>query len=275
VDRPATDWTKLLGRPEAFGALKCTFAAALSGNRRDAVLRDAINILIFGVGASAFHGAIRVAYAIESNHRGELAAALAYWAAYWAPLASPWPVEPDLDGVANWLNAIDTQLQRNESDWRSKAISIDARMHDATQTAAYLFQAGRLRVANRNPGVLLCELALEGARRYVATRDFTILHIATAARAARVLLSWLPKRPDALDPLWHAVAAASISSRMDLDQSPPRAVGMAANWDEILRVARASDDEHVIKLVHAMATQNAVAPDPAWLQAAAAAVKEA
>ena len=34
-----------------------------------------------GIGAAAFHGAIRTAYALESASRTELAHALAYWAA--------------------------------------------------------------------------------------------------------------------------------------------------------------------------------------------------
>jgi hypothetical protein len=271
VPRIVSDWTTLLGQAEAFDALRCTFAASLSVKGRDFVLRDALAFLITGVGASAFHGAIRVAYAIEANHLDELAAALSYWASRWTALTPPQAVEPDFDDVADWLRAIDLKLYGLESARCTRPVSIDARMHDATQMAVYSLNAGRLRVVGRNTALLLGELALAAARRYAATRDFTILHVATAARAVRVLLPWLPKQTAALDPLWHAVAAASIAADTAVDLSV--ATGKVTNWDEILVVARASDDEHVIKLVHAMAAQHDAARDPAWLLAAAAAVE--
>ena len=268
------EWPRLLGRAEAFDALRCAFATALSVSGRDFVLRDALALLITGVGASAFHGAIRVAYAIEANHLGELAAALAYWGASWTPLIPPEAVEPDLDDVADWLRAIDLRVECVESAGRSRPASIDARIHYATQTAVYSLNAGRLRVAGRNTAVLLGELALAGATRYAATHDFTILHIATAARAVRVLLPWLPKQIGTLDPMWHAVAAASIAADTPVDLSASKLTGKLADWDEILAVARASYDEHVIKLVHAMVAQHAAAPDPAWRLAAATAIEK-
>ena len=40
-----------------------------------------------GVAAAAFHGLIRTAHAVQSGHAGEVAAALAYWAWRWQPLA--------------------------------------------------------------------------------------------------------------------------------------------------------------------------------------------
>jgi hypothetical protein len=74
--------------------------------------------------------------------------------------------------------------------------------------------------------------------------------------------------------MWHAVAAASIAADTPVDLSASTATGKIADWDEILAVARASYDEHVIKLVHAMAAQYAAAPDPAWRLAAATAIKK-
>jgi hypothetical protein len=271
--RIAADWTTLCGKAEAFDVLRCTFASFLKIHGRDSVLREALPLLITGVGASAFHGAIRVAYAVEASHLGELAAALAYWASRWTLLARPRAVATDLDTVADWLQAIDLGLHGIESDQGSRPLSIDARMNDAAQSAAYSLNAGRLRVIGRDTEVLLSELALAGATRYAATGDFTILHIATAARALRVLLPWLPKQIGALDPLWHAVAAASIAADSAFASSRAKATGKVVSWDEVLIVARASYDEHVIKLVHAMAAQHAAVPDPTWLLAAAAAIE--
>lgn len=271
--KPVSDWPILRGRFDAFEPLRSTFAVALEHEGRDAVLSGALPLLVTGIGAAAFHGAIRVAYAVESRHNGELAAALAYWAARWMPLQPPELVEPDIDNVTVWLDAIDGRKLRDEAGWRWPSASIDERMRSATQTTAYRAESGRLRTCGRNAGLLLAELALAAAARYAATRDFTVLHIATAARAARVLMPWLPKDNAALAPLWHAVAAASLTSDTAWESSGERSVS-ALDWRQVLALARASDHEHVIKLVHAMAVQHAAAPDPGWLQAAAKAVSE-
>ena len=95
--------------------------------------------------------------------------------------------------------------------------------------------------------------------------------MATASRAAQVLAPWLPTQAAAWRPLLHAVAAASISARaMPLQ----RDVSTALTWADVRRAACASDDDHVIKLIHAMSMQHARAPDPVWLDAARAAIQD-
>ena len=269
---PVPDWPVLRGRFEAFEPLRSTFAAALQCDGQDAVLRQVLPLLITGVGAAAFHGAIRVAHAVESGHPGELAAALAYWGARWMPLPPPVSVEPDLDDVTAWLDALDSRLLQDDAGWHSPAPLILQRMQDVTYTAAYRTEAGRLRTAGRSSGLLLAELSRAGAARYAATRNFTVLHIATGARAAQVLAPSLPQDPGALAPLWHAVAAASLASGTASAPRRKRPAGAALDWPQVRALALASDDDHVIKLVHAMAVQHAIAPEPAWLRAAAVAV---
>jgi hypothetical protein len=95
--------------------------------------------------------------------------------------------------------------------------------------------------------------------------------MATASRALRVLARWLPKTPGALAPLLHAVAAANLAARAAplqrvTDHEEP-------GWDTVRRRACASDDDHVIKLVHAAAMQQAESPDAVWLEAARTALR--
>lgn len=272
VQSAVPDWRAVRGRFERFASLWATFAAALTRDGRDVVLREALPDLLSGVGGAAFHGAIRTAHAVESGHDGELAAALAYWAARWMNLAAPAPRGPDIDTVADWLDAMDTRLKQDAAPWQSAAPLIAGRMRDASHTAAYQEGAGRLRSAGRDRAALLHELALCAAARYAATRNFTVLHMATAARAARVLAPWLPRDDAALAPLWHAVAAASLASGV-ATAAPRQALADAGlDWAQLRARARGSDDDHVIKLVHAMASQDALAPHPVWLSAAARAV---
>ena len=269
---PAPDWLALRGRIDGFAALWARFAAMLARNDRDAVLREALPHLLSGVGAAAFHGVIRTAHAVESEHTGELAAALAYWAARWMLLAPPDTVLPDIDKVEDWLDALDARMRQDAPAWRSPAALIAGRMRDATGTTAYRGVAGRLRTAGRDPSALLHDLALCAAARYAATRNFTVLHMATAARAARVLAPWLPADQAALAPLWHAVAAASLASGVATAAPVQAPADTRLGWPELRARGLASDDDHVIKLVHAMTVQDAFAPHPVWLRAAARAV---
>ena len=262
------DWTTQLGRFAAFDALREHFASALAERGRDAVLRASLPVLLLGVGAVAFHGLIRTAHAVESAYEPELAAALAYWAARWLPLEAPPESAAAFASAAEWLDAIDARLQAADAGWAPRGRLIVDRMREATRTAAYRELAGR---GVERPLVALGDLARAAAARYAATRNFTVLHLVTGARAARVLAPWLPRGDAALAPLWHAVAAASLASRVALAPRPRFEVE-PLSWLEVRERARASDDDHVVKLVHAVSSQVAFEPDPVWLAAGRAAV---
>ena len=262
------EWTAQLGRFEAMASLRAHFAAALAQRGRDAVLQASLPALLPGVGAVAFHGLIRTAHAVESGHEAELAEALAYWGARWLPLEVPRKTAAAFASAGEWLDAIDARLRVADAGWAPRGGLIVDRMREATRTAAYRELAGR---QVERPLVALGDLARAAAARYAQTRNFTVLHLVTGARAARVLAPWLPRGEAALAPLWHAVAAASIASRVAGTPRPGFEVE-ALSWVEVRARARASDDDHVIKLVHAASSQVAFEPDPVWLEAARAAV---
>ncbi len=152
----AEDWLALRGQADTFAPLRATFAAALARDGRDAVLRAALPALLPGVAAAAFHGAIRTAHAVEAGHEGELAAALAYWAWRWQPLApaprgTPMPFDEWCERLvaAGETCAFDGSL-------------ISLRMAGAAQSAPYRELAGRLAPAADLPraAVSVCRAAL-------------------------------------------------------------------------------------------------------------------
>jgi len=267
------DWKTLRGHFDDFESLQVHFAAALAERGVDAVLREALPALLDGAAGAAFHGPIRIAHAIESGHDGELAAALAYGCARWQPLPAPGePVERFTDPLA-WLDALDACLLRADPGWRSMAPLISERMQQAALTVAYRQLAGGLAAGEGGLPALLDALARAAAPGYAATANFTVLHMATATRAAQVLSVWVPPDAAAWPALLHAVAAASLSARAVVRPRPRDVADRPLDWSGVCRLARASDDDHVIKLVHAMMVQNARAPDAAWLAAARTAVR--
>lgn len=266
----AVDWRARRGRIDAFAVLRRGFADALARDGRDALLRDVLPALMDGSAGGAFHGPIRVAHAVECGHDGELAAALAYCAARWEPLPAPSRAEGAFTDPAAWLAAIDAHQRRTAPGWRSPAPLISERMRHAARTAAWKALADALVPADDDVPALLAALARAAAARYAAPGNFTVLHMATASRAAQVLAPWLPNDAAAWKPLLHAVAAASIAARA----VPLRHdVSTGLSWADVRAAACASDDDHVIKLVHAMAMQQAIRPDPVWLAAARTAVQ--
>jgi len=268
---PVADWKRLRGRIEQHETLRASFAHAIARDGADAVLRDAVPALVDGVSGAAFHGPIRAAHAVEAGHDGELSAGLAYWAARWEPLPAPGAAAVRIAGASAWLEAIDARRIAFDADWRASAPLISARMQQAAVTPPYIELAGALAVEGAAPQALLLDLAKACAARFAATGNFTVLHMATASRALRVLARWLPTTPGALAPLLHAVAAANLAAR-----AAPLERGTEDDepgWDAVRRHACASDDDHVIKLVHAAAMQQAESPDAVWLEAARTAVR--
>jgi hypothetical protein len=269
--RPVDDWKRLRGRIDQHETLRVSFAHAIARDGADAVLHDAVPALADGVAGAAFHGPIRAAHAVETGHEGELAAGLAYWAARWEPLPRPGAPPVRIAGASAWLDAIDARCVAFDPGWRVSAPLISARMQQAAVTPPYAELAGALDLEGVAPEALLLDLAKACAARYAATGNFTVLHMATASRALRVLARWLTTGRGALAPLLHAVAAAELAARA----APLRRDGSDAEleWDEVRRRACASDDDHVIKLVHAVAMQQAEAPDALWLEAARTALR--
>lgn len=239
-----------LGRPDSGAAWRAHFAARIAELGSPAALREALALLLPGVGAVAFHGLIRTGHAVLAGHDGELAAGLAHWAAHFMPL--PTTDGPPLD-LAEWLQALSI-LPRPAA---LPGALIASRMQVWGDSPGFAAVAGRLRLG---PDTLR-DLALLAARTYAATRNFTVLHLLTASHAMSVLEPWWPA-PE--PPRGFAVAAAAgllasgAAPALALQAPPSRP------WPTLISAACAQDDAHVIKLTHAAWRLGRRWPDPAW-----------
>lgn len=258
------DWCQLRGTADGHAALLAHFQQAVAAQGSDAVLRSALPALLPGVAAAALHGLIRVSHAVQARHPAELAAALAYWAWRWQPLAAP--LAPALAGPALAFDDWRAALVEQAPDWTCEAPLIAIRMDRATASSPYQTLAGRLLPAPD----LLRRLSRFAAERYAATRNFTVLHMLTAARALRLLQPWLPDTDAVAGAVpavvVHAMTAAYLAARLPrraaLPPPPP------CSWPEVLAAAIACDDEHLIKLVHACREEAAFYGEGDYLPAA-------
>ncbi|MFZ2991122.1 questin oxidase family protein [Ideonella sp.] len=234
-----SDWQNACGRMASYAALRAHFAQALAMQGQPAVLRQALPLLWPGLAAAGLHGPIRLAHALQSGHSGELAAALAYWAARWQPL--PVPPRRSALSFADWA----ARLTAAPGLINSPATRIAARMEEASATPAYAELAAALQTG---PDTLdqLEELVLDD---YIAWQDFTVLHLVTGLHAVRQLLSWLDA-PD-LAPVIRAATAAWLAAlRLPQPAASGSGIPAHADWPALLDAARASTDDHAIKLVH-------------------------
>lgn len=253
------DWVSQRGNLKAFASLRAHFALAIATCGRDATLRQILPLLMDGVGAAAFHGLLRTASAVVAKHDDELASGLAHWACWHMPLTPFVSPQTDYDAdVQSWLAGI----AANASDWRSDAGLITWRMKAFAQTAAFCDGADRLQV---HEGTLR-ELATQALVIYLRTKNFTVLHLITSAHALSLLMPWLDAPLVAVRHYAHAYAAGVAASGVKAD-SPTIAVDVLP-WPDITRIAIASDDEHVIKLVYACREEWQVTGDAGYQRAA-------
>lgn len=268
-------WRSRLGEPAAWPAYRDLFWHWLVTEGAAAVLAQALPTLMRGCGAAAFHGLIRVGYAVQAGHGRELADALAYWACRWLPLG---PASPDAPTrLARPAGTVAQPLAVLQALHMPKPAGglIAVRMHAAALVPGFAQAVAPLRLG----ADVLPRLARTAARGYAASGNFTALHLVTSAHALRVLMPLMPPHGDAQGPearaalarYWHAYAAGWVASGAVLGRATP-----PMPWPELVGAALASSDDHLIKLVDACREeQQAHGGAPDWQRAASRAVAQA
>jgi len=254
-------WQGRFGDPHAWPAYRSLFDDWIDYEGAPVVLAQALPALLRGVGAAAFHGPIRAAYAVAAGHSHELADALAYWACRWFALGPP------PRGGAEREPA--TLLARLRVAKPGPSL-IAERMALATTDPAVAAAVPTLHIDRE---ATLGQLATLAARLYAQTRNFTVLHLVTSAHALRVLLPWLDDDDvaDALGHYWLAYAAGHVASGLAQGVGPALP-GAALPWATIVARAIASDDDHLIKLVDSCREQERAYGGEVWREAASRAV---
>jgi hypothetical protein len=257
---PVADWLRLRGQEDAFPSLLAYFNRMVASQGMEVALHIALPNLMPGVAAAAFHGVIRTAHAVQAAHAGELATALAYWAWRWQPLTAP-PVGNPLIGFDSWAKLLIEQA----SGWHSDGQLISIRMNEASQSRAYVALAGALMPA-ATIETRIADLAQLAVDRYVLRPNFTILHMITGLRALRTLLPWIQDSENLQATVVHCFVAAYLAARVTT--TDPVIIPKAKSWSEVIKVALTSDDEHLVKLVHACRDEAAKYGDGQYLIAA-------
>ena len=258
-------WKSRLGDPRAWPAYRSLFNEWIDHEGAPAVLAQALPALLRGVGAAAFHGPIRSAYALAAGHSHELADALAYWACRWFALG-----DMPAGGRQRDPAAVLAQMQIA----KPKRPLIAERMALVAEQPAFMRAAAGLQIDGETT---LPQLATLAACLYAASDNFTVLHLVTSAHAMRVLLPWI--EPDeqtaALGHYWLAYAAGHAASGLNDNGRSTLPRAPLVPWPALIERALASDDDHLIKLIDSCREQERAYGGAVWREAASRAVASA
>jgi hypothetical protein len=203
-------------------------------------LAEAVPELSAGVASQAFHGLIRLAYAVDGGVAEEIPDALGAWKFGYSELPDGGDERFATLTEAFAAIATDTRFPRDLG-----GRSIDGRIARVVALPAF----AEYRVAD----VDVAEAAVIAARVFVASADFTALHMVTACHAMRVLAPFLG--PRALP----AFATALLAAYVTIGRPPLAEPSDAPLPDDAALAARAlpSDDEHDLKLVYSALREEA------------------
>ena len=193
------------------------------------------------VAGGAFHGVIRLAWALDSGDVDDIAHALAYVAAVTHD-DQPAQLAPKA-GSERSLFALALRLQQSGIE-RPPGRLISARLHGVAVDPRFVAIADDIAVHDGT----LTDVAAFGARLYAAADDFASLHVVTGADAVMVLA---PHFSDQLVPARAAARAALgcfvLAGLPDLDGI---ADAMPVDDDAaITKAAIVCNDDHVCKLM--------------------------
>lgn len=244
-------WASRFGDAAAYPAYRELFMQWLQHERPETLLPQVLPQLMRGCGAAAFHAMIRTAYGVAARHLGEVADGLAYWASAWQPLG---------DFAAGPADESDPEvLLRLLQASRSHKRLISERIAEAARDARLAAVVARLAIDEKT----LPQLARLAAFAYAGSGNFTVLHLLTSAHALRLLLPFCEEPLAAVRWYWQAYATAVVAAAIQRRPEP-----WLYPWEQIVEAALASDDEHVIKLVHSCREQAKVYGGVAWQWAA-------
>jgi hypothetical protein len=275
VPWPAGDaWPGLLGRPSAWPMYRSLWRDWLQDEGATDVLAQALPTLMQGVGAAAFHGLLRVAYAITANHVDELADALAYWSCRWfacgqAGVTTQGAPAVPTDNAAAVIGKLDFQADLHAAPLIAE-VMLDASTHPRF---APTIAGWRVDEPSTLP-----ELATLAAKHYVRSADFTVLHLVTSAHAMLVVLPWLrdASRLEALQHYAAAAAAAWATVPMVSKQGGKLTrQAKAMPWPVVIQQAIQQADDHTLKLVDSCRELERRLGGDVWVRSATRAVTAA
>jgi len=240
------NWQSRLGQG-AFPDYVDFFDEWIRQTTMDTVLREAVPVLMKGVCTAAYHGLLRLGYALDYGSPEEVAFALAYWSVEFYPSpdfdASARPVEPEV---------LLGEIVKGASGLVIEPVhSIDGRLHQVYGFSGFAQQCKPIRISGSDPLDKISALILE---IFAKSQHFTLLHALTSCQVLRLVLPYAKDPGKSLSGYWHSVCAAYVTVyRSRFEVGKDTVPGNRIEWKEVFSEAVASEEslEHIVKLCYA------------------------
>lgn len=268
-----TLWWRYLGNRRLEPEFRRYFADRVAADGAEAVLREALPVLVDGIAASAWHALIRTMLGWIRHDDAEIAEGLGYWAATFLRLARSPGAAVLGDRPAELLarlrddRAFRTMDHFGISLWRrTEAMGLEPHFAPVIDWLAVDDDA-------------LTRLARDSLALYLDSDQICALHAVTSCQALRELSPLLAPadRHKAVRHLWQSIAAiyalmGFLAPLTDSELDARRALP-CPDWPAIEAAACASLDEHDIKLAFVCRREAAAYDEPLYRLAAARRLK--
>jgi hypothetical protein len=242
-------WTEALGDRSREYDYRAFFEAEVRRLGIDAAVQTYLPTLIPGIGASALHGMMRLAYGLMRMDPAEVGTALGYWSATYLPMppatgAPPITEDPgEVLARACALGGMHGLVPETDLLWHN--------IREAGHTADFAPVVDWLAIRpDTGRRIAATSLAL-----FAATMDFSSLHALTGSHWSRLIAPHVDERERASlqRHFWQIIA--SLVPKIGFPELPSDETLdawrhlPAPGWPEIAAAAVQSDDEHDISLV--------------------------
>jgi len=235
-------WKTHLGELSRYPDLLARFDAEVAQSGTIATVEKVVPSLAAGVTADAFHPLIRLAYGLDFQSDGEVAAALAYWAAVYKELPVTEQLSGERIGVREALELL------RESDPENACADdhglITPWLHCAAQLPVFGAVKGRVSSS-------LEEVAALARAAHTDPGNFATLHAVTATHAARVVFERAPTLFEVMESHFlDGIVAVFVISRYPHGSPDASIEGDVPGWTELAAMARKATNDHAIKLTY-------------------------
>ena len=260
-------WQQAIGQPGSFDELRDYFVRRINEDGIEAAIRGHIEPLVPGIHGAAFHGAIRLAYALEVASPSRAAAGIAYLAATATSLGDiPVTAAPVTDDPAVIFDAMATS---NSFSLLEKRPLISEQMQQAAHVPEFFDLLTQCAITDDTPDRLR-SLAL---RLFASTGDFTSLHAVTGLEALSKLRPFVNDQRAFDSSCLVGITAAYATVGAPRIASPDSLADFVRkNVSDITEISRAgamSNNEHVAKLIYSSLRLYDQTDEPLYLAIAA------
>lgn len=231
------NWEQHIGRKQSYSALVRFFQVLIEEEPEN--IRQYFSQLADGIYTNDFYSLIRLAYALESGQKEEVARALAFLTASYQPLHFELPEQETKVFIEQIMG-----LAEKKGNYSIEGTNLYDKICHISQNRAYLQDFAKLEEENLNIYTLRA-LAIRLGRE---TKEDVLKNLFCAVHAFRVISPLLPDFPAAIQQFYLVMQAAYLA--LGCPEMKPAEAGTEKNWPLIFQLSGVSKNSSHIFFIY-------------------------